>query len=292
MVYSPMQHLLPRHATAKDLYADIRELTKAGGDYTVHNYMAVIEDLSSPEAALVETELFPRDALEFYTKWNMGHAVTDEDVAKYRTPERGGAQGDYRDGMPEKLANAIDCLKTHGNSKRATIPIPFATQGSKEVDWQDQGQTKCCRELYLFLEDGKLCCTAVLRMQNASIFPKNIHFFATALHHVAKRAGYDEPEKVRADLARKATKLAVDLLLLGCDPSATNHYGQTAMHIAMEHAKMDAPDDPHRELVGDARAQRKVLGGVFDAHGGALRATQASELDAVRAALSSSSASV
>jgi hypothetical protein len=75
----------------------------------------------------------------------------------------------------------------------------------------------------------------------------------TALHHVAKRAGYDEPEKVRADLARKATKLAVDLLLLGCDPSATNHYGQTAMMIAMEHAKMDAPDDPHRELVGVLR---------------------------------------
>lgn len=194
MVYSPMQHLLPRHATAKDLYADIRELTKAGGDYTVHNYMAVIEDLSSPEAALVETELFPRDALEFYTKWNMGHAVTDEDVATYRTPERGGAQGDYRDGMPEKLANAIDCLKTHGNSKRATIPIPFATEGSKAVDWRDQGQTKCCRELYLFLEDGKLCCTAVLRMQNASIFPKNIHFFATALHHVAAELGVDVGE--------------------------------------------------------------------------------------------------
>merc|ERR1712232_954548 len=36
-----------------------------------------------------------------------------------------------------------------------------------------------------YIEDGKLCCTAVLRMQNASIFPKNIHFFATLLHHVA-----------------------------------------------------------------------------------------------------------
>lgn len=35
--------------TASELYAEIRELTKPGGDYTVHNYVAVIEDMR-PEA--------------------------------------------------------------------------------------------------------------------------------------------------------------------------------------------------------------------------------------------------
>ena len=100
--------------------------------------------------------------------------------------------------MPEKIANVIDCLKTHPNSKRATIPIPFATEGSKNVTWEDAGQTKCCRELYIFLEEDKLCCTAVLRMQNASIFPKNIHFFATLLRRVAGELGVEVGEYTSA----------------------------------------------------------------------------------------------
>ena len=36
-----------------------------------------------------------------------------------------------------------------------------------------------------YLEDGKLKCTGIVRMQNANIFVKNIHFFATLLAHVA-----------------------------------------------------------------------------------------------------------
>jgi hypothetical protein len=56
--------------------------------------------------------------------------------------ERGGAQGDYREGMPSKIANAIDCLKTHHHSKRAIIPIPFNSEGSENVNWRDAGQTK------------------------------------------------------------------------------------------------------------------------------------------------------
>ena len=42
-------------------------------------------------------------------------------------------QGDYREGMPHKIANAIDCLKTHTQSKRAIIPIPFNSEGSETV---------------------------------------------------------------------------------------------------------------------------------------------------------------
>ena len=124
-------------------------------------------------------------ALDFYTAKNMGWDYTPEQEAEWQMNERGGGQGDYRDGMQAKIANAIDCLRTHPNSKRATIPIAFANEGTSTVNWTDAAQTKCCRELYLYIEGGKLCCTAVLRMQNASIFPKNIHFFATLLHHVA-----------------------------------------------------------------------------------------------------------
>ena len=108
---------------------------------------------------------------------------TDEEIDAYKTPERGGAQGDYRNGMKSKMANAIDCLRTHQNSKRASIPTPFSEEGSSAIDWRDQGQTKCCRELYLYIEEGKLSCTGVLRVQNASIFPKNIHFFGALLRH-------------------------------------------------------------------------------------------------------------
>ena len=215
LAFAPQQARLPRFPTAAAMYDDMRALTAAGGggEYTVRNYLGVIEDLSSPDRAVVETELFPRGALDYYTAKNMGWPVSDADTAAWQMNERGGAQGDYRDGMQAKIANAIDCLRTHPDSKRATIPIPFATEGSSTVDWRDAGQTKCCRELcvragwgrgaglwagrqareatvaaarrqqsrprarlapwrYLYIEEDKLCCSAVLRMQNASIFPK------------------------------------------------------------------------------------------------------------------------
>merc|ERR1712228_365853 len=140
----------------------IRAITAEGGDYTVRNFVGVIEDISV-KASTVETELFPLGALEFYTKKNMGWPYSQEEFDQWHMPERGGEQGDYRDGMQEKIANVIDCLRT-----------------------ENQGQTKCCRELHLYIEDGKLKCTGILRMQNASIFPKNIHFFATLLEHVSE----------------------------------------------------------------------------------------------------------
>lgn len=48
---------------------------------------------------LVETELFPRGAIEFYTTKNMGWPYTQEEADKWLMQERGGDQGDYRDGM-------------------------------------------------------------------------------------------------------------------------------------------------------------------------------------------------
>jgi len=170
--------------TAKEVYAHIRNITLPGGEKVVRNFVCVIEDIR-PEASLVETDLFPRGALEYYTAKNMGWEYTQEQCDQWQLAERGGAQGDYREGMQAKIANVIDCLKTEPLSKRAVIPIPFNSEGSQAADWKDQGQNKCCRELHLYLEDGKLKCTGIVRMQNANIFVKNIHFFATLLAHVA-----------------------------------------------------------------------------------------------------------
>ena len=55
-------------------------------------------------------------------------------------------------------------------TKRATITFPFSgeavggTGGSETNDWTYQGQNKCCRELHLYLEDGKLKCTVRARL--------------------------------------------------------------------------------------------------------------------------------
>ena len=88
--WAPAHMALPRR-TARELYSEIRELTRPGGDTTVHNYMAVIEDMG-PESVLVETELFPRGAIEYYTAKNMGWAISVEDTKKWWMQERGGAQ--------------------------------------------------------------------------------------------------------------------------------------------------------------------------------------------------------
>jgi thymidylate synthase len=141
-----------------------------GGEFVVRNFVGVIQDISI-EASTVETELFPKGALEYYTKKNMGWEYTQEEYDTWQLAERGGAQGDYREGMQEKIANVIDCLKTEPLSKRAVIPIPFATEPSSTIDWKDQGQNKCCRELHFYLEDGKLKCTGIVRMQNVRLHP-------------------------------------------------------------------------------------------------------------------------
>jgi hypothetical protein len=180
----------PHFATAKELHQRLVDLCSAGGggEFIVRNFVGVIQDISI-EASTIETDLFPKGALEYYTKKNMGWDYTQEEYDQWQLPERGGAQGDYREGMTEKIANVIDCLKTEPLSKRAIIPIPFTEEPSRTVDWTNQGQTKCCRELHFYLEDGKLKCTGIVRMQNANIFVKNIHFFATLIHHVATELG-------------------------------------------------------------------------------------------------------
>ena len=179
--------------TAKELYAHIRSISHDPTDkeFVVRNFVGVIEDVSVA-ACTVETELFPLGALEYYTKKNMGWDYSDAERDMWQLAERGGEQGDYRAGIKKKIDNVIACLKAEPLSKRATITFPFTgieaggTGGSETNDWTYQGQNKCCRELHLYLEDGKLKCTAIVRMQNANIFVKNIHFFATLLEYVAR----------------------------------------------------------------------------------------------------------
>ncbi len=176
-------------ATAKEVYQHIRHISKHDDkEHVVRNFVCVIRDVSV-EASTVETELFPKAALEFYTKKNMGWDYSQAEYDTWFLPERGGAQGDYRAGMQRKIANVVDCLRNEPLSKRAVIPIPFNSEGSETADWRDQGQNKCCRELHLYLEDNLLKCTAIVRMQNANIFVKNIHFFATLIAHVASELG-------------------------------------------------------------------------------------------------------
>mmetsp|Transcript_37266 Transcript_37266/g.61730 ORF Transcript_37266/g.61730 Transcript_37266/m.61730 type:complete len:215 (+) Transcript_37266:67-711(+) len=177
--------------TAKELYDHIRSISKSeDSEFVVRNFVGVIEDVSV-SASTVETTLFPLGALEYYTKKNMGWDYTQEEKETWQLAERGGEQGDYRAGITAKIENVISCLKNEPLSKRATITFPFSgeaaggTGGSETSDWTKPGINKCCRELHLYLEDGKLKCTAIVRMQNANIFVKNIHFFATLLEHVA-----------------------------------------------------------------------------------------------------------
>jgi len=179
----------PHFKTAADMYAHIREITKPAGDYTVRNFVGVIEEINPPSKAVVDTKLFCVGALDYYTKKNMGWAYDEEEAKKWQLNERGGEQGDYRSGMQEKIKNVIECLREVPQSKRAVITIPFSDEGSRNADWRNQGQTKCVRELQFYIEDGKLKCTGILRMQNANIFPKNIHFFAVLIDHIASELG-------------------------------------------------------------------------------------------------------
>lgn len=114
--WTPQHAAFPRR-TAAELYAEIRELTKPGGDFTIHNYVAVVEDMR-PESVLVETELFPAGSIHYYTAKNMGWETTQEQHDKWYDVRRGGDQGDYREGMQAKIDNAVDCLREHSHSKR------------------------------------------------------------------------------------------------------------------------------------------------------------------------------
>lgn len=131
---------------------------------------------------LIETELFSREALEAYTAWNLGRELRPEQ-RRWFSDQRGGSQGDYREGMSEKIDNVVDCLTRFPSSKRAVITIPNNSQPRHDSD----GDAKCMRELHFHLNEGALDATVLFRAQAALIFPKNIHFIGELMREVGAR---------------------------------------------------------------------------------------------------------
>lgn len=129
---------------------------------------------------LVETELFPRLVLEAYTTWNLELPMGPQQMLLFNE-QRGGGQGDYRQGMRKKIANVVDCLSRFPQSKRAVLTIcntAFAEHGNDE-------QAKCLREIHFYIDKNTLHASCFFRAQAASIFPKNIHFLGSLMHEIA-----------------------------------------------------------------------------------------------------------
>ena len=174
----------PQLASAAALLAAMEAATAGGA--TARNFCGTIAAPVTPATATLETPLFPAAALAFYSALNMGSAnLTGPDAAAWYSPARGGPQGDYREGMPAKLANVVDALRRFPASKRAVLTVASRNE-SHEVD----ADAKCLRELHFYVEaDGAVHATGFMRAQAASIFPKNIHFIASVLAHVAAALG-------------------------------------------------------------------------------------------------------
>ena len=66
---------------------------------------------------------------------------------------------------------------------------PLSYEQTSKSFWRN-----CWLEGSPYLEDGKLKCTGIVRMQNANIMAKNIHFFLTLVNHVAKELGVEVGE--------------------------------------------------------------------------------------------------
>jgi thymidylate synthase len=132
---------------------------------------------------LVETDVFPEEVLVAYSAYNMEKELTAAQE-KFMNANRGGAQGDYRDGMKAKISNAIDCLTNYPQSKRALITVC----NEPMPDHRSDVDAKCVRELQLYLDgDGKLSGTVFLRAQAAFLFPKNIHMIGSIMSEIAQQ---------------------------------------------------------------------------------------------------------
>jgi hypothetical protein len=152
----------------------------------------------------VTTDLFPREALQVYSAYNLGQEVSSKDQDTYFSAHRGGSQGDYRQGMEAKMANVVDCLRHFPNSKRALMTVPNTSFPSHTSD----DDAKCLREIHFYLDDDnddkdstssissgntrkkktlQLNATVWMRAQAAEIFPKNIHFIGSLMDRVASQ---------------------------------------------------------------------------------------------------------
>ncbi len=152
-------------------------MTEISRAQAVRNYVQCL-DMSD---YLVETEDFPEAALHAYTAYNLGRELTTEQQS-FMNAHRGGAQGDYREGMQRKIANVVDCLTKFPASKRAIITVC----NEPMPDHSSDNDAKCVRELQLYIDDdGNLSGTVFLRAQAAFLFPKNIHMIGSIMADIA-----------------------------------------------------------------------------------------------------------
>jgi thymidylate synthase len=169
-----------------EMYKTICEITKNG---KTRNFCGVIEDMSR-ESLVIETDLFSKEILEFYTKHNMGLLDKSKDAEKYSkfySELRGGNMGDYSFMFQEKISNVVDALTKFPNTKRGIITMPYSNKYSHEVKHYDDAEQKCLRELHFYVEDGLLHCTGFMRAQASIIFPKNIHFIGEVFNQISDK---------------------------------------------------------------------------------------------------------
>lgn len=150
--------------------------------------------MGDEEQFTIETDLFPINALQVYSAWNLEEEISEEDKARFFSAHRGGSQGDYRSGMRRKMKNVVDCLKSFPQSKRAVITIPNNSHHSHECD----DDSKCMREIHFYYnaERDRLDATVWMRAQAAEIFPKNIHFIGSLMLRIADELSDESTRKV------------------------------------------------------------------------------------------------
>ena len=156
-----------------------QHMTEVSKDASIRNFTQTL-DMSD---YLVETDVFPEEVLVAYSAYNMERELSAEQ-AKFMNANRGGAQGDYRDGMATKIANVVGCLTSFPQSKRALITVC----NEPMPDHSSDSDAKCVRELQLYLDDnGNLSGTVFLRAQAAFLFPKNIHMIGSIMSEIAQQ---------------------------------------------------------------------------------------------------------
>lgn len=148
---------------------------------TMHKTNASNDNQTTKNGYTVETDLFPIQALNVYSAYNLGDTIKEEDRTKYFSAHRGGSQGDYATGIKDKIANVVDCLTKFPASKRAIITIPNNPTPSHSFD----DDAKCMREMHFYLDGDVLNATVLMRAQAGEIFPKNIHFVGSLMDRIA-----------------------------------------------------------------------------------------------------------
>ena len=174
-------------SNAKSMFNSMISLTS--NNNVIRNFVGLIEDMSVEENYLVETELFSKDVLEFYTQHNMNKLDKIKDKLlydKYYTEMRGGGMGDYLLKFEDKLQNVKEALINFPKSRRAILTMPYSNKLSHEVKNFDDNEQKCLRELHFYIENDLLHCTGYMRCQAAIIFPKNIHFIGSIIKEVSQ----------------------------------------------------------------------------------------------------------